>query len=135
MLARQLCRLRFLAVYLLSALGGATAIELFGNPARPVACASTAIYGLLGALGGLMLVRRQDVSGLVSLLVINIVVSCLPVVSLLGPLGGLVAGAMTAGCLLLTRRRPAAQVAGLVAFAVVLLLRSLTASTIAVVGV
>ena len=134
-LERQLGRGRFLAVYLLSVLGGATAIELFGSPGRPVAGASTAIYGLLGALGVVMLVRRQDVRGLLVLLVINIAVSLLPGVSLLGHLGGLVAGAVSAGILVLTRRRPAVQVTGLVAFAVVLVLLSLTASTIAVIGI
>ena len=63
----------------------------------PVAGASTAIYGLLGALGVLMLARRQDVRGLLTLLAINVVISFLPGVSLLGHLGGLVAGAAAAG--------------------------------------
>src|SRR3712207_8135194 len=40
-LERQLGRWRFLALYLLSVLGGATAIQLFGLPGRPVAAAST----------------------------------------------------------------------------------------------
>ena len=42
-LERQLGRWRFLALYLLSALGGAASIQLFGNPVQPVAGASTAI--------------------------------------------------------------------------------------------
>ena len=92
-LERQLGRWRFLALYLLSVLGGATAIQLFGEPGRPVAGASTAIYGLLGGLAVLMLVRRQDVRGLLTLLAINVFISFLPGVSLLGHLGGLVAGA------------------------------------------
>ena len=58
----------------------------------PVAGASTAIYGLLGALGVLMIARRQDLRGLLTLLAINIVISFLPGISLLGHLGGLVAG-------------------------------------------
>ena len=133
-LERQLGRWRFLAVYLLSALGGATAIQVLGAPGGAVAGASTAIYGLLGALGVLMLVRRQDIRGLLALLAINVFISFLPGVSLLGHLGGLVAGAVTAGVLVLTRRRPAMQVAGLILVAVVLLVLCVSASSVAVVG-
>ena len=134
-LERQLGRARFLALYLLSALGGAAAIQLFGDPRFPVAGASTAIYGLLGGLGVLMLARRQDLRGLLTLLAINVFISFLPGVSLLGHLGGLVAGALAAAILLLTRRRDAVQVAGLVAFAVVLLVLALAVPTVAVLGI
>jgi membrane associated rhomboid family serine protease len=126
-LERQLGRWRFLALYLLSALGGATAIQLFGDPLRPVAGASTAIYGLLGALGVLMLVRRQDIRGLLTLLAINVFISFLPGVSLLGHLGGLVAGAVATGILLATRRRPPLQIAALAVLAVVLVVLTVTA--------
>ena len=112
---------RYLAVYLVSALGGAVAIQLLGDPARPVAGASAALYGLLGALGVLMLVARQDLRGLLTLLAINVVISFLPGVSLLGHLGGLVAGVLATGLLVLTRRRTALQAAGLVLLAAVLL--------------
>ncbi|MGY1734230.1 rhomboid family intramembrane serine protease [Geodermatophilus sp. SYSU D01045] len=111
---------RYLAVYLLSALGGAVAIQLFGEPARPVAGASAALYGLLGSLGVLLLVARQDLRGLLTLLALNVVISFLPGVSLLGHLGGLVAGALATGLLVLTRRRTAAQVSSLLALAAVL---------------
>ena len=130
-LERQLGRWRFLALYLLSVLGGAAAIQLFGDPFRPVAGASTAIYGLLGALGVLMLVRRQDVRGLLTLLAINVFISFLPGVSLLGHLGGLVVGAVTAGILVATRRRPPLQIGALVVLAVLLLVVGLTAPTLA----
>ena len=83
-LERQLGRVRFLALYLLSALGGAAAIQLFGEPHQAVAGASTAIYGLLGGLVVLMLVNRQDLRGLLTLLAINVFISFLPGVSLLG---------------------------------------------------
>ncbi|HEY0400845.1 MAG TPA: rhomboid family intramembrane serine protease [Blastococcus sp.] len=129
-LERQLGRWRFLSVYLLSALGGAAAIQLLGDPNRPVAGASTAIYGLLGALGVLMLVRRQDVRGLLTLLAINVFISFLPGISLLGHLGGLVAGALTAGILLATRRRPPLEIAALALFGVLLLVVTLTAPTL-----
>jgi membrane associated rhomboid family serine protease len=131
-LERQLGRWRFVSLYLLSALGGAVAIQLFGDPRVPVAGASTAIYGLLGGLGVLMVARRQDLRGLLTLLAINVLISFLPGVSLLGHLGGLVAGAATAGLLLVTRRRPRAQVVALAALAVLLLAVALTFPTLAV---
>jgi membrane associated rhomboid family serine protease len=131
-LERQLGRWRFLALYLLSALGGAVSIQLFGAPGQAVAGASTAIYGLLGGLGVLMLSRRQDLRGLLTLIAINVVISFLPGVSLLGHLGGLVAGAVTAGILVLTRRRPQMQIGGLAAFGVVLLVVALSVPTVAV---
>jgi len=133
-LERQLGRSRFLGVYLVSALGGAAAIQLFGNPGGYVAGASTAIYGLLGALGVLMLARRQDVRGLLTLLAINVFISFLPGVSLLGHLGGLVAGALAAGVLVATRRQERLQLPGLALLGVVLVVVSLTAPTIAVVS-
>jgi membrane associated rhomboid family serine protease len=133
-LERQLGRWRFLALYLLSALGGATAIQVLGEPGGAVAGASTAIYGLLGGLGVLMLVRRQDIRGLLTLLAINVFISLLPGVSLLGHLGGLVAGAVTTVVLVLTRRRIGLQIAGLVLVTVVLLVLCVTASSLAVAG-
>ena len=134
-LERQLGRARYLALYLLSVLGGAAAIQLFGDPQVPVAGASTAIYGLMGGLGVIMLARRQDLRGLLTLLAINVFISFLPGVSLLGHLGGLVAGAVAAGILVLTRRRRSAQITGLASFAVVLLALALTVPTIAVFGI
>jgi membrane associated rhomboid family serine protease len=133
-LERQLGRWRFLGVYLVAALGGATAIQLFGYPGGYVAGASTAIYGLLGALGVLMLASRQDVRGLLTLLAINVFISFLPGVSLLGHLGGLVAGALAAGVLLVTRRRERLQLPGLALLGVVLVIVSLTVPTIGVVN-
>jgi membrane associated rhomboid family serine protease len=112
---------RYLAVYLLSALGGSVAIQLFGEPGRPVAGASAAIYGLLGALGVLLLAARQDLRGLLALLAINVVISFLPGISLLGHLGGLVVGVLATGLLVLARRRTPLQAAGLALLAAVLL--------------
>ena len=131
-LERQLGRWRYLALYLLSALGGAAAIQLLGDPRVPVAGASAAIYGLLGGLGVLMLVRRQDLRGLLTLLAINVLISFLPGISLLGHLGGLVAGALTAAVLVLTRRSRPLQIGGLASFAVLLLVVTLTVPTIVV---
>jgi membrane associated rhomboid family serine protease len=131
-LERQLGRWRFLGLYLVSALGGATAIQLFGHPGGYVAGASTAIYGLLGALGVLLLASRQDIRGLLTLLAINVFISFLPGVSLLGHLGGLVAGALAAGVLVATRRRGNLQLPGLALLGVVLVVVAVTVPTIAV---
>src|SRR3712207_4141454 len=106
----RLGRWRYLAVYLISALGGAVALQLFGEAGRPVAGASAAIYGLLGGLAVLMVARREDLRGLLTLLAINVVISFLPNVSLLGHLGGLVAGFLSCGLLVLARRRVQVQV-------------------------
>jgi membrane associated rhomboid family serine protease len=81
-----------------------------------------------------MIVRRQDLRGLLTLLAINIAISFFPGVSLLGHLGGLVAGALTTGILVATRRRPQLQAAGLALLAVVLVVVILTAPTLVVYG-
>jgi membrane associated rhomboid family serine protease len=68
-----------------------------------------------------MLAARQDLRGLLVLLAINVVISFLPGVSLLGHLGGLVAGVIATGLLVLTRRRTGLQAAGLALLALALL--------------
>ena len=133
-LERGLGRWRFGAVYAVSVLGGAAAIQLFGNPGQPVGGASTAIYGLLGALAVFMLVRRQDIRGILTLLVINIVISFLPGISLLGHLGGLVAGAAAAGVVVALRRRRSLEISALTALGLLLLVVALTVPTVAVLG-
>jgi membrane associated rhomboid family serine protease len=80
-----------------------------------------------------MLAARQDLRGLLTLLAINVFISFLPGISLLGHLGGLVIGAVTAGILVLTRRRPPVQIAALVLLAVVLLVVTLTVPTLTVI--
>jgi membrane associated rhomboid family serine protease len=133
-LERRLGRWRFGAVYLTAVLGGAAALQLFSSPLTFAAGASTAIYGLFGALGVLMLAAREDVRGLVTLLVINIVISLLPGVSLIGHLGGLVAGALAAAVVALLRRRPPLQIAGVAVLAVVLLILAVAVPTVVVIG-
>jgi membrane associated rhomboid family serine protease len=126
-LERQLGRWRYLALYLVAILGGATAVQLFSS--SPVAGASTAIWGLMGGLAVLLLARRQDLRGIATLLVLNVLISVLvPGISLVGHLGGLVAGALATGVFVLARRRPA----GIAALAVVLLVLALTLPTVVV---
>ena len=133
-LERGLGRWRFAAVYAVSVLGGAAAIQMFGSPGQAVGGASTAIYGLLGALAVFMVVRRQDVRGILTLLAINVVISFLPGISLLGHLGGLVAGAAAAGIVVALRRRPPIEIGALALLGLVLLALALTVPTIAVLG-
>jgi membrane associated rhomboid family serine protease len=133
-LERGLGRWRFAAVYAVSVLGGAAAIQSFGDPGQAVGGASTAIYGLLGALAVLMVVHRQDVRGILTLLAINIAISFLPGISLIGHLGGLVAGAAAAGIVVALRRRPPLEIVALAVLGLVLLGVALTVPTIAVIG-
>jgi membrane associated rhomboid family serine protease len=120
-LERLLGRGRYLTVYLVSIVGGAAAIQLFGDPFGQVAGASTAIYGLMGAFGVVLVHHKQDLRGLLTLLGINLVISLLPGVSLIGHLGGLVAGAATAAIVLAARSRRPLAVAGVAALVAVLL--------------
>jgi membrane associated rhomboid family serine protease len=135
-LERAVGRWRFLGLYVVSLLGGALAIQLFGAPDVPTAGASTAIYGLLGGLGVLLLAGRQSLRGLMTLLVINILISVLvPNISLVGHIGGFLGGALVTGVLVLTRRWPRARSAAVVAVGVVLFVLAVTLPTLAVLTV
>jgi len=85
---------RFLAIYLVSALGGAVAVYLFGSPFGAVAGASGAIYGLFAAT--LIVVRKLglDARFMVLAVALNFAVSFAPGISLLGHLGGFISGGL-----------------------------------------
>jgi membrane associated rhomboid family serine protease len=87
---------RYLAVYLLGALGGSVAVYLFDDPSRAVAGASGAIYGLFAAT--LVVLRSLGLDARFMLLAIglNFAVSFAPGISLLGHLGGFLAGGLAA---------------------------------------
>lgn len=87
---------RFLSVYLVGALGGSVAVYLFGSPYGAVAGASGAIFGLFAAT--LIVVRKLglDARFMVGAIGLNFVVSFRPGISLLGHLGGFVAGGLAA---------------------------------------
>jgi len=120
-LERQLGRARYLTVYLVALLGGAAAIQLFGAPFTQVAGASTAIYGLMGAFAVVMVHQKQDLRGLLTLLAINLLISFLPGVSLIGHLGGFVGGAAATTVLVLAGRRRPVLVGGVAAVATIAL--------------
>ncbi|MDH6182331.1 membrane associated rhomboid family serine protease [Microbacteriaceae bacterium SG_E_30_P1] len=104
-LERMLGRGRFLALYLLSALGGSVAVLLLA-PASLVVGASGAIFGLLGAF---FVIQRRLGGTNVQLLVIvglNLVIGFVPGLNIAwqAHIGGLVAGAAVALVFVRTRR-------------------------------
>lgn len=94
----------FLAVYVVSVLGGSIACLLFGDVFTGVVGASGGGFGLMGAILAMMyarvgsvraVMRSQFGNQLVILLLANVAISFLPSVSALGHFGGLVAGMLT----------------------------------------
>ncbi|MCT2586540.1 rhomboid family intramembrane serine protease [Actinophytocola gossypii] len=93
-------RLRFIGVYLLSLLGGSTAVMLFGDPGGGVAGASGAVYGLFGGIAVVVFRSKLNPAPVLTLIAINIVLSfTLPGISLLGHVGGLLAGALASAAM------------------------------------
>ncbi|GAA3443217.1 rhomboid family intramembrane serine protease [Planomonospora venezuelensis] len=96
-LERRLGSVRFLALYLLSAIGGSVAIYLFGLVAVG---ASGAIYGMFGALFVVSRRLGYDARGVIWLIGINVVITfAVPGISWQGHLGGLVTGALVSAIL------------------------------------
>jgi membrane associated rhomboid family serine protease len=124
-LERWLGAARFLALYLLSALGGSVAIYLLSE--FLTVGASGAIYGMFGALFVIAKKLGRDVRGLLWLIGINVAITLifpllrmipalggLPGVSWQGHLGGLVTGVVVAVILAYApaRNRTTVQTAG-----------------------
>lgn len=123
---------RFVALYLLSGLGGSVAVLLwvYVEPMSlvvPVVGASGAIFGLLGAFLVIGRALGSNMTGLVVLLAINLVIGFLPGTSVAwqAHLGGLVVGAIVGLVFMRTRREADASrqkaLLGAVAGALVLL--------------
>lgn len=123
---------RFVALYLISLIGGSAAVVVFNAPDQPVAGASGAVFGLMGGLLVVLLRLKRPVGQVIGLIVINIVISqVVPGISLTAHIGGLVVGALVAAALVFTpsrSNRTRLQVAALAGITVVLL------AIIAVVG-
>ena len=105
LLERSLGRARFIALYLVSALGGAVAVLLL-VPGGSVLGASGAIFGLLGAF---FVIQRKLGGNSVQLMIViglNLVIGFLPGtnISWQAHVGGLLAGAAVAFVYLRTRR-------------------------------
>lgn len=91
---------RFAAVYVLSLLGGSAAVFAFGAINVAAAGASTGVYGLFGAMLMAFLRLKLSLRPLLPLFAINIVISLLPGISLLGHLGGFAVGAAATAAML-----------------------------------
>lgn len=133
-------RSQFVAVYLVSLLGGSLGVMLL-DPAAPTLGASGAVFGLMGALTVLQMRSGRNPwrSGIGTLIVLNLVITFMvPGISIGGHLGGLVAGAVAAWGLSSAAQRDqqgtpripiGVRLAGLAGFGVLL-----TVAAIAVVG-
>jgi membrane associated rhomboid family serine protease len=96
-LEQLLGRARFVAVYLLSAIGGGVAFFLLGPPNVIALGASGAIFGLFGAWFVVARKLRLDVRGIVVIIGINLVFSLVyrSTIAWQDHLGGLIVGAVT----------------------------------------
>lgn len=136
-LEQMLGRWRFLALYLVSALGGSVAVLVLADPqtvawVTPVVGASGAVFGAFAAI--LMVLRRtgRDASQILILILINLVLGFVVAgISWQAHLGGLLTG-LALGALYAyapAARRAAVSVLGTVAVAVVLVVLALMAYT------
>ncbi|GAB3536981.1 hypothetical protein GCM10027403_19600 [Arthrobacter tecti] len=98
-------RVRFLALYLIAAIGGSVAVLLLSSPLQPVVGASGAVFGLFGAMFIVQRRRGGDVRQLVVLIAINTVLGfVVQGISWQAHLGGLLAGAAAAAIIAYTPR-------------------------------
>ena len=120
---------RFLAIYLLGALGGSVAILLFANVFGPVVGASGAIFGLFAAALAMSKVVGFDTRSLVITIVFNFIITfSLAGISKWGHIGGFVLGGLATLAVLgwslqratLRNRTASVQIAGLAALLVLL---------------
>lgn len=122
-LEQVLGRTRFLAVYLVSLLGGSLSVFLFDHSEAMTAGASGAVFGLMGGLAVVLLRLRRSPGPALTIIVLNVVISfVVPGISILGHLGGLVFGTLaTAGMVYAPQdRRIAVQAATVVALLAVI---------------
>jgi membrane associated rhomboid family serine protease len=88
-------KLRFAGLYLVSLLGGSTAVFLFEDLNSATAGASGAIYGLLGAILVAVLRLRLKATPILVVIGLNVVITfSIPGISWLGHLGGFVIGVL-----------------------------------------
>jgi membrane associated rhomboid family serine protease len=102
-LEQMLGRLRFLVLYLLSALGGGVAVWLLAAPGSATLGASGAVLGLVGALLVVHRARGLDITWILGYVAITAVFSfAIPGISWQGHLGGFITGAAVAWVFLQT---------------------------------
>ena len=113
-------RVRFLAVYFISAIAGSALVMLFSDQYTPTLGASGAVFGLLGALLVVSYKVKGNYQQLLLWLGINAVFTfTYPNVSWQGHLGGFLGGVLAAAVIVYAprARRTPLQVAGLVVIA------------------
>jgi membrane associated rhomboid family serine protease len=130
-LERLLGHVRYLSVYLLSAIGGAVAYYYLVPPGGVAAGASGAVFGLFGAWFVVSRRLRLDSRGIVTLIAINLAFSFLvPRIAWQDHLGGLATGALVTAAYAYAPRgsrralQIAATIAVLVALAVAVIIRN-----------
>jgi membrane associated rhomboid family serine protease len=131
-LEQVLGRVRFIAVYLLSAIGGGVAFFLLGPPNVFALGASGAIFGLFGAWFVLARKLRLDIRGIALVIVINLVFSLIyrSTIAWQDHVGGLVVGMLATAAIAYAPRRgrtavqAGAAVAILAVLAVLVVVRS-----------
>jgi membrane associated rhomboid family serine protease len=114
-LEAALGRARFLALYLLSALGGSALSYAFSAPNQPSLGASGAVFGLLGAFFVVNRRLGRETSGLLVLVAVNFAFGFIARgIDWRAHLGGLIAGALIATAMVYAPRshRNLVQVAG-----------------------
>jgi membrane associated rhomboid family serine protease len=123
-LERSLGRVRFLTVYLVSALGGSVLYYLIASPTAFALGASGAIFGLFGAYFVVARKLRVDARGVIALIVINLAISFTGGIAWQAHVGGLIAGsALTAAFVWAPRQnRALIQAAATVAMLVILVI-------------
>lgn len=130
-------RWRFLALYLLSGIGGNVAVFLFDSPNTYAVGASGSIFGLMAALFFFFRKLKTDVRSIAALLILNLVLGMFFVsnLSVLAHVGGMVVGGLVGAALAYApsgKQQAKVQLAALVAISVVLV--GLTAIRIAQYG-
>lgn len=123
-LEHLLGRARFVALYALSAVGAAATSFAFSAPNQPSVGASGAIFGLFGAFFVVNRHLGRDTSGLVGLMVVNLVLGfVVPNIDWRAHVGGLVTGAVVSFVLVRApaARRVTVQTAGCLAVLLVVL--------------
>lgn len=123
-LEQLLGRVRFLAIYLISAVGGSVLFYYLAPQNQPALGASGAIFGLFGAWFVVSKRLRIDSRGIVMLIVLNLALSFIyrSTIAWQDHVGGLIVGALVAAAYAYAPRknRTAIQVAATVAVIVLL---------------
>jgi membrane associated rhomboid family serine protease len=123
---------RFLALYLLSGVGGSVAVYYFA-PNSLAAGASGAIFGLFAALFVVMRRLGRDTSAVIPVLLVNLLITFyVPSISIAGHLGGLATGAVVAVALAYApqRNRTMFQIGGVLMILAALILLTALRTTL-----